>query len=243
MPCTVSRLNATIVKRSSVITKDQSYYIDLLNRYRKRLGCRLYGYILVTNHLQIILETPRTNIGRFMQGLGTSYVAYFNRRYKRSGTLFDGRYKSLLLPKDQLINFTGQIHRLCRWVPVLKENKNGINPTLGAPRMVSSNRPQIDGADLIKAKDIIRQISLTMGLDGDGEMQKRSRKAIAQHLTMYLIRKETQLTLLSIGTLLGVKAGAVAIAVGKVEKRIQDGRFPDRVETLVTEIGLFGAIN
>ena len=85
---------------------DQSYYVDLLARYRDRFGCRLYGYILLPNHLHIILETPRANIGKFMQGLGTSYASYFNRRYHRKGTLFEGRYKSVLVPKEELFNFS-----------------------------------------------------------------------------------------------------------------------------------------
>ncbi len=63
--------------------KDREHYLDLLKRYRDLFGYRLYAYILLNNHLQLLLETPKGNVSKIMQCLGTNYAAYFNRKYKR----------------------------------------------------------------------------------------------------------------------------------------------------------------
>ncbi len=64
-------------------SKDREHYLELLKRYRELFGYRLYAYNLLTNHLQLLLETPKGNVSKIMQCLGTNYAAYFNRKYKR----------------------------------------------------------------------------------------------------------------------------------------------------------------
>ncbi len=94
--------------------KDREHYLELLHRYRDLFGYRLYAYILLTNHLQLLLETPRGNVSKIMQCLGTNYASYFNRKYKRRGTLFEGRYKSHLVDGGpNLSEHTRFIHRHC----------------------------------------------------------------------------------------------------------------------------------
>lgn len=57
--------------------------------------CTIHAYALMTNHVHLLV-TSRTNEGpaKLMQSLGRRYVQYINRHYKRSGTLWEGRYKS-----------------------------------------------------------------------------------------------------------------------------------------------------
>lgn len=63
-----------------------------------KYGCVVHAYVLMTNHVHVLM-TPRElgAISRCMQALGRRYVAYFNGRYRRSGTLWEGRYKSCLV--------------------------------------------------------------------------------------------------------------------------------------------------
>ncbi len=90
---------------------DKRYYLELLGRYRGRFGCLIYAYILLGHHLHLLLATPRASVGKFMQGLGTSYAAYFNRKYKRRGTVFEGRYESRLVSTaTDLLEITRYIH-------------------------------------------------------------------------------------------------------------------------------------
>ncbi len=91
---------------------DRRRYLELLGRYRDQFGCRVYAYVLMRRFAHLLLETPRGNISKVMQCLGTSYTSYFNRRHKRNGTLFGGRYKSSVVDKERgLPGMTRYIHR------------------------------------------------------------------------------------------------------------------------------------
>ena len=77
---------------------DYLFYLGKLAAACKRFDCDLHAYVLMTNHVHLLM-TPQTGdgISKVMQSLGRYYVQYFNYRYKRTGTLWEGRYKSTLL--------------------------------------------------------------------------------------------------------------------------------------------------
>lgn len=58
-------------------------------------SCRIHAYVLMTNHVHLLVS-PQTagGIGQLMQSVGRRYVHYFNRRYGRTGTLWEGRYRA-----------------------------------------------------------------------------------------------------------------------------------------------------
>ena len=64
----------------------------------KAFDCQIHAYVLMTNHTHFLL-TPETydGSGLLMKHLGQRYVQYINRTYRRSGTLWEGRYKSTLV--------------------------------------------------------------------------------------------------------------------------------------------------
>jgi putative transposase len=78
---------------------DQDYqiYLEWLHEYADLYGCQVHAYVLMTNHVHILI-TPETNesLGLMMRRLGQRYVQYINRTYKRSGTLWEGRFKSCI---------------------------------------------------------------------------------------------------------------------------------------------------
>ncbi len=63
-------------------SKARERYLELLKCYREQFGYRLYAYNLLNNHLQLLLATPKGNVSKIMQYLGTNYATYFNRKYK-----------------------------------------------------------------------------------------------------------------------------------------------------------------
>ncbi len=74
--------------------KDFTMFLDLLCS-----GCHLYevqlhGYVLMSNHYHLLIETKKENISKFMKHLNASYAIYFNKKYKRAGHLWQGRFKS-----------------------------------------------------------------------------------------------------------------------------------------------------
>jgi len=69
-----------------------------------RFGCRLHAYVLMTNHVHLLLTPSEAGaVGRVMQALGRRYVRYVNDTLGRSGTLWEGRYKSCLVDSEQYV--------------------------------------------------------------------------------------------------------------------------------------------
>lgn len=60
----------------------------------------IYAYSLMPNHFHLLIQTKKIQISKIMTSLLTSYSMYFNRKYKRAGTLFQNRFKSKLCDKD-----------------------------------------------------------------------------------------------------------------------------------------------
>lgn len=77
---------------------DYRLYMELLGKACKRHDCDVHAYVLMTNHVHILL-TPHQPEGASLvfRDLGRDYVRQFNRRWGRSGTLWEGRFKSSLV--------------------------------------------------------------------------------------------------------------------------------------------------
>jgi REP element-mobilizing transposase RayT len=80
--------------------KDRATYLERLEHYRKRYGFVLYAYVLMSNHVHLLVETHQTALSKIMQGLQSSYTQYYNRRHRKIGHLFQGRYKAILCDRD-----------------------------------------------------------------------------------------------------------------------------------------------
>lgn len=86
-------------------------YLERLHKYRNKCGFILYAYVLMTNHVHLLIETPKDPISRIMQMINFTYTQYFNRKYRKVGHLFQGRYKSYLCDKDSyLLSLVRYIH-------------------------------------------------------------------------------------------------------------------------------------
>ncbi len=74
---------------------DYASYLYWLEKALAETGCALHAYVLMTNHVHLLL-TPRkaSLVPKLMISIGRRYVQYINRSYKRTGTLWDSRYKS-----------------------------------------------------------------------------------------------------------------------------------------------------
>lgn len=78
--------------------EDCRFYLDWLTEYAAKAGCSVHAYVLMTNHVHLLLSSnSASGLGDLMKALGQRYVQYFNRTYRRSGTLWEGRFRSCLL--------------------------------------------------------------------------------------------------------------------------------------------------
>ncbi|WP_036302425.1 transposase [Methylotenera sp. L2L1] len=75
--------------------EDYTKYLEWLKEYADQTNCQIHAYVLMTNHVHLLASADKPEmIGTMMKALGQRYVQYINRTYKRSGTLWEGRYKS-----------------------------------------------------------------------------------------------------------------------------------------------------
>ncbi|MEW6162861.1 MAG: transposase [Nitrospirota bacterium] len=83
--------------------KDREEFKKILKRTKEIYGYFLYAYVLMDNHYHLLIETPHANIKQIMQNINTSYTVYVNRRHKRFGHLFQGRYKAFIVDKGSYL--------------------------------------------------------------------------------------------------------------------------------------------
>ncbi len=81
--------------------KDKNKYLDLLKRYKGKFSFLLYAYVLMNNHVHLLIEVKDTPLSKIMQGLQLSYTQYFNKKYKRAGHVFQQRYQAIHCDKDE----------------------------------------------------------------------------------------------------------------------------------------------
>lgn len=83
---------------------DRERFLTLLGEHSERLKVAVHAYVLMDNHFHLLL-TPDTaeGIPQMMQAVGRSYVRYFNMRHGRTGTLWEGRYRSSLIETEKYL--------------------------------------------------------------------------------------------------------------------------------------------
>ena len=81
--------------------QDYTVYLDKLKEYSRKHGVDVHGYVLMTNHVHLLMTPDDSQgISRLIQSLGRYYVRYINQTYKRTGTLWERRYKSTLIDSE-----------------------------------------------------------------------------------------------------------------------------------------------
>jgi len=84
--------------------EDCRYYLDALQHASKQCGCAVHAYILMTNHVHLLVTQEQSDgLSAMMQSLGRRYVRYINDRYRRTGTLWEGRYKAALVDSERYL--------------------------------------------------------------------------------------------------------------------------------------------
>lgn len=88
------------------IFKDDRDREVFLERLQSSLGIytvRLHSYVLMANHFHLIVETPKANLSEFMRHFNVSYTAFYNRRHRRAGHLYQGRFKAIVVEADSYL--------------------------------------------------------------------------------------------------------------------------------------------
>ena len=90
---------------------DRSAFLDCLERSSDIYAVRLLCYVLMNNHFHLLIQTLKPNLSEFMRHFNISYTAAFNRRHRRAGHLYQGRYHAILVEKDSyLLELSRYLH-------------------------------------------------------------------------------------------------------------------------------------
>jgi len=92
--------------RSACFYADEDYrrYLETLREQATKHGCAIHAYVLMTNHVHLLLTPQKPeSAGLMMKHLGQRYVQYVNRSYRRSGTLWEGRFRSCLTQSEEYV--------------------------------------------------------------------------------------------------------------------------------------------
>ncbi len=91
--------------------RDKKRFLKTLEESVEIFHVEVHCYTLMSNHFHFLLKTPEANLSRFMQRFNTAYTTYYNLRHHRSGHLYQGRYKSILVEADEyLLELSRYIH-------------------------------------------------------------------------------------------------------------------------------------
>jgi putative transposase len=83
---------------------DYKYFKLLIIKYLKKYDCQIFHYCLLSNHLHMLIHIQKgSNMPKFLQGVNLSYSLYHKKKYKFTGSLWQGRYKSFLIDGDKYL--------------------------------------------------------------------------------------------------------------------------------------------
>src|SRR5262245_8736870 len=140
--------------------KDREFYLHRLEQYRKRYGFTIYAYVLMGNHVHLLVETGKTPLSKIMQGLQFIYTRYFNRRYRKIGHLFQGRYRAINCDRDE---YSSELVRYIHLNPARMKR-----PTAGRDHSWSSHPAYLGEASVV-------QVDTTLVLERFGSRLGRAR--------------------------------------------------------------------
>ncbi|MFQ5455303.1 MAG: transposase [Nitrospirota bacterium] len=92
--------------RQEVFKKEEDHkrYIELLGRYKERYGFKIYSYVLMNNHIHLLIEVgDKGSISKIMQGITLAHTRYYNLKYKASGHVWQGRFKSSIVGEERYL--------------------------------------------------------------------------------------------------------------------------------------------
>ncbi len=90
---------------------DREAFLERLRKSLEIYAVRLHAYVLMHNHFHLMVETPGANLSGFMRHFNVAYTSFFNRRHRRTGHLYQGRFKSILFQPDaHLLTLSRYVH-------------------------------------------------------------------------------------------------------------------------------------
>ena len=145
-------------------------YSHWLKKYAEKFKVAIHAWVFMTDHVHLLCTPHQANgISQMMQGLGRQYVRYFNYTYKRTGTLWEGRYKSCLVQEEEYLL---QLYRYIELNPV---RANMVDD----PANYTWSSYQVNGIG--KISSLCTPHPLYLGLGSDKQQRQISYRCLFTH--------------------------------------------------------------
>ncbi|MCP4714922.1 MAG: hypothetical protein GY868_07385 [Deltaproteobacteria bacterium] len=167
---------------------DREKFLDILSISIEQYAVEVHAYVLMANHYHLIVKTKEANLQKFMQRFNTSYTVYYNRKYRRTGHLYQGRYKAILIESD---SYLLELSRYVHLNPV--RIKKHIKRSLEQKKEILNNYQWSSFAGYVYMKKRLLFVSYKMIMEmQSGKDDRRSRRAYERFVMDRLGAEEKQ---------------------------------------------------
>ena len=165
--------------------EDKEKYLEILCKACRIYRVNIHDYCLMDNHYHLLIETTNQNLSLFMRQINSNYAIYFNKKYKRTGHLWQGRYKSWYIVEEQYLY---ELFRYIEHNPIEAKitNKIGEYPFTLLATILNSNLEMIPCAEHSKIKQEIEyegireHLEMALSKQELKELETRQKKKIVQ---------------------------------------------------------------
>lgn len=148
--------------------EDYEFFFGIMNKTAKKLEIKIYSYVLLEEYFELLIRSHLSdNISKFMQILGRGYVLYYNKKYNRTGTIWEGRYKTSIVENE---NYFEKVISFIDKIAIKKNLINTICSSLKGKRQINLTDTEIGFiekslySETITGSDyFIREIENTVG--------------------------------------------------------------------------------
>src|SRR4030042_6123191 len=112
-PGTLHHVMIRGIERANIFRddRDREHFLSRVSEIAKATGTQILAWVLMDNHVHLLLFSGLSGLPKFMRRLLTGYAMWFNRRHQRAGHLFQNRYKSIVCEEDPyLLELVRYIH-------------------------------------------------------------------------------------------------------------------------------------
>ena len=115
--------------------RDREKFLEYICKAVERYEIKIHTYCLMNNHYHLLTETPHPNLSQAIKWINVSYAAYFNRKRRRCGHLFQGRFKAIVIDADEYLKHLSRYIHLnpvrARMVDLCKDHPWSSYPVFG----------------------------------------------------------------------------------------------------------------
>lgn len=115
--------------------RDREKFLEYICKAVERYEIKIHTYCLMNNHYHLLTETPHPNLSQAIKWINVSYAAYFNRKRRRCGHLFQGRFKAIVIDADEYLKHLSRYIHLnpvrARMVNLCKDHPWSSYPVFG----------------------------------------------------------------------------------------------------------------